>query len=304
MKSGWNNWMAAGCFLWAAIAVVAHPSSGIVVNDSGEVFFVHSGKGVGKIDARGKLVYVHETTGGHWMCLDRAGSFARAQPKFFARITPDGETPTIIFADGGAPLAVGTDGNLYFSSNWSGKEEHPPGGLTVSRVSPDGKLAHVSTELKEALAKLDEGVTGLAAGPDGLLYVASPSSIYKMKLDGVVTPLVRPAVVADCDEDLPPNWRAPGFRGLDVATNGTVFAAATGCRCVVTITSAGKVATLLKSERPWNPTGVALRGSDVYVLEWTNANGGRQDGWRPRVRKLARDGSVSLLIEIKEELSR
>src|SRR6266566_6369164 len=69
----------------------------------------------------------------------------------------------------------------------------------------------------------------------------------------------RPAAVADCNEDLPPNWRAPGFRGLDVATNGTVYAAATGCRCVVKITSAGKVTTVLKSERPWNPTGVALR---------------------------------------------
>ena len=70
------------------------------------------------------------------------------------------------------------------------------------------------------------------------------------------------------------------------------------------ITSTGQVSTVLKSERPWNPTGVALHADDIYVLEWTHANGGAGDGWRPRVRKLARDGTVSLLVEIKEEVMR
>jgi hypothetical protein len=287
-----------------ASTALAHPSSGIVVNDKGEVFFVHSGKGVAKIARDGKLTYVKQSTGGHWMCLDREGNFSRTQPKFFERITADGEKPAIIFADGGAPVAVCGDGNLYFGSNWRGGGEHPPGGLTVSRVSPRGKLTHVSTALRDTLAKADEGVTGLAAGPDDLLYVASPSSIFKVQLDGTVTPLVQPAVVKDCDEDLPPNWRAPGFRGLTVATNNIVFAAATGCRRVVRITNAGQATSVLRSEKPWNPTDVALHGADLFVLEWTNANGGANDGWRPRVRKLAHDGTISLLAEIKDDLRR
>jgi hypothetical protein len=70
--------------------VSAHPSSGIVVDDKGEVIFVHSGKGVAKIDASGKLSYIHNSRGGHWMCLDPSGSFSGTQPKFFERITPDG----------------------------------------------------------------------------------------------------------------------------------------------------------------------------------------------------------------------
>jgi sugar lactone lactonase YvrE len=293
----------------------AHPSSGIAVNDKGEVFFVHTGKGLGKVDAQGKLTYVHQSRGGHWMCLDRLGSFSRTQPKFFERVTPEGAKPVIIFADGGAPLAVCRDGNLYYGSFRAKGDEHKPGyelrvsdndhqpgGSTVSRMSPDGKLSHFTPQLEEMLKKRDEGVTGLAAGSDGALYVASPGGIFKVKMDGNVSAFAEQVTVKDCDEDLPPNWRAPGFRGLSVATNGTVFAAATGCHCVVSVMPQGEVKNILKSERPWSPTDVALHGSDAYVLEWANPNVGPDAGWRPRVRKVARDGKVTTLVTIEENL--
>ena len=46
---------------------------------------------------------------------------------------------------------------------------------------------------------------------------------------------------------------------------------------VLPVSRRQRVTTVLKSERPWNPTGVALRDGDVYVLEWTHANGGAND---------------------------
>jgi sugar lactone lactonase YvrE len=89
----------------------------------------------------------------------------------------------------------------------------------------------------------------------------------------------------------------PSLRGLAVDADGTVFAAAVGCHAVVKISPEGKVTTALKAERPWSPTGVAVHHGDVYILEYTNANGARSEGegWRPRVRKLARDGKVTVL---------
>ena len=105
-------------------------------------------------------------------------------------------------------------------------------------------------------------------------------------------------MVADCNADFPdgnPNFPHPALRGLAVDSDGTVYAAAVGCHRVVRITPDGKVEVVLKAERPWSPTGVALHGGDVYVLEYTNANGGPADGWTPRVRKLARDGRVTTL---------
>jgi len=62
-----------------------------------------------------------------------------------------------------------------------------------------------------------------------------------------------------------------------------------------------KVETVLKAERPWSPTGVAVHRGEVYVLEYTNANGSPREGWRPRVRKLGRDGKVTTLATLPPE---
>ena len=113
----------------------AHPASGIVVDPQGQVFFIYSGHGVCKIDTQGRLSYLHRSRGGHWMCLDSAGAFSNCQPKFFERITPDGVSPAIIFADGGAPLVINNDGNFYYGSNPADGGDMPPGGLSVSRMA-------------------------------------------------------------------------------------------------------------------------------------------------------------------------
>src|SRR6516225_4304632 len=93
-------------------AVSAHPSSGIVVDQKGQVFFQDIIGGViWKIDERGKLSKYADVKGGHWLALDAEGKFSRATPKYCKRITPDGAKPALIHADGGAPLVVNSDGN-------------------------------------------------------------------------------------------------------------------------------------------------------------------------------------------------
>jgi hypothetical protein len=111
-------------------------------------------------------------------------------------------------------------------------------------------------------------------------------------------------VVNDCDEDRAdhkPSNRLPYLRGLAVDAQGTVYAAATSCHLVLKIAPDGKVETVLRAERPWSPTGVAVHGGAVYVLEYTNANGGPDEGWRPRVRRLGSDGQVTTLATISRQ---
>src|SRR5262249_37185983 len=133
-----SNLAIAVQFSLATFTVLAHPGSGIVVDAGGNVYFAYFEHGVGKLDPQGKLTYVGKTHGGHWMCLDVDGSFSRTQPRHFERITPDGVKPALIYADGGSPITVLRDGNLYYVSN---DETMNPGGMQVTRQSPTGKLS-------------------------------------------------------------------------------------------------------------------------------------------------------------------
>ncbi len=119
-----------------------------------------------------------------------------------------------------------------------------------------------------------------------------------------MTMVVQHVVVKDCDADPAdhkPSNRLPYLRGLAVDAGGTVYAAATSCHRLLKITPDGKIETVLKAERPWSPTGVAVHGGDVYVLEYTNANGAAVEGWLPRVRRLGRDGKVTTLATISRQ---
>ena len=272
----------------------AHPGSGIVVDSQGQVYFDY--KGICKIDTRGKLSYIHRAQDGHWMCLDPDGSFSHAQPRYFKRISPDGVRPTIIFAGGGSPIAVQPDGDLYYVS---GVEDFNPGGLQLVRNTPQGDLSVFAPGLRQATQ--DRGITGLTAGADGNLYVACPNAVIKVKKDGTFSTLADPIHLEGCDVDYPDgntNYLLPSLRGLAADEKGTVFAAGTACHCVVRITPTGNVETILKAARPWSPTGVAGHDGAVYVLEYTHANEPRSEGWLPRVRKIARDGSVTTLVTV------
>jgi hypothetical protein len=290
-------WLAL--FLSVQFACLAHPASGIVVDPLGDVLFIYSGHGVCKLDPQGRLSYIHRAKDGHWMCLDARGSFSHSQPRYFERISHDGVIPAIIFAGGGSPIAVLPDGNLYYVS---GIEELTPGGLQLACNSPRGEISVFAPGLRKVTS--DRGITGLAARGDGNLYVACPNAVFKVARDGTYSTLVDPIHLEGCDVDYPDNNTnnlLPFLRGLAVDEKGTVFAAATACHCVLKITTAGKVDPILKAARPWSPTGIAEHDGNVYVLEYTHATEPSATGWLPRVRKIARDGSVSTLLTISSD---
>jgi hypothetical protein len=252
-----------------------------------------------KIGANGELSVFREVTDGHWLALDEQGNFARSAPRNFQRITADGVAPALIFAGGGAPLAVAADGALYYGSNETNGD---PGGLNLARVWPDGRQSLVSGRVREILHEWDDGITGVAPGPGRSVYAATWTGVMKVGLDGTATVVSHPVVVPDCDPD-PADHKAtsrlPYLRGLAVLEDGTVYAAATSCHAVVRIGPRGDVTAVLKSERPWSPTGVAARGGNLYVLEYANANGPATEGWRPRVRRIDSSGQVSTVVTVR-----
>jgi sugar lactone lactonase YvrE len=283
-------------FCLTTVTAPAHPGSGIVVDSRGRVYFSEAGDidahlpgAVWQIDTQGKLTRLHEG-GAHYLTLDAKRSFAPGDLArwFGERRTPwlqrvDTSDAALLQADG-APIAAHRDGSLYFAK----------GNLQVTRLSPDGKLAQMAPP-QEQTEKLG-GIRGLAFGPDDSLYVACPGAVLKVTTNGTVSTVAHPITVPDCDRELPPDTpegHSPYLRGLAVDAHGTVYAAATGCRAVVKITSDGQVSVISRAEAPWSPTGTAVRGEEVYVLEYQHPNSTRREEWVPRIRKVARDGKAT-----------
>jgi hypothetical protein len=88
---------------------------------------------------------------------------------------------------------------------------------------------------------------------------------------------------------------------LAVDDDNNVYVAATGSRCVLKISPAGEAAVVMRCDKPWSPTGVAVAEGAVYVLEYDDETPTEGRSWPPRVRKLSPDGDVSTLITVKRD---
>jgi len=278
----------------------AHPGSGIVVDKEGQVFFTDTGQGVWKIDRQGNLTLLPASLF-HWMAIDEDGYFAASQKNFgewFERVTPQGSKPALIISSD-FPLTINRDGNLYYAYT-------RPRSARLVRRTRDGKESVLAAD--EAFT----GIAGIAAGPDGSLYITdsirpNANAIRKITMDGKVSQFAGPEIIGlgrDRAIGPPPESEASYCRGLAVDPQGLVYVAATGSRRVLKITPQGKVSTILQAPSPWSPTGVTVFGGEVYVLEWQDASPSQTEvrrAWIPRVRKVGRDGKITILATISRE---
>jgi hypothetical protein len=282
--------------------VFPHPGTGILIDAFGNIYFIHTGVGIAKYSTDGLLTYVYKSNDGHWMCFDDADIFSMVQPVHFQRVSKDGEKPSIIYAEGGSPIVMGPDGNFFYCGGENG--DLNPGARTIVRETPQHKLSILSPQLEDTLKKLHDGITGLAADSSGL-YLACWNSLLKVDMQGKIRILAHPVIVSDCDPDPADhnetNRGIPLLRGIAVDESGTIYTAATSCHCLLRIRPNGKTETILKSERPWSPTGVTLHHGNIFVLEYTNANGPSKEGWKPRIRKIDKTGRVTLVLDLSKE---
>src|SRR5262249_39447841 len=101
--------------------------------------------------------------------------------------------------------------------------------------------------------------------------------------------------------------------GLAVDTANNLYVANYWERAVFKLSPDGIITTVVSSRWPWVPTGVAVRGSNVYVLERI-ANPYAASSiievstladrlGSPRVRKVTRDGTITTLAVVPAERS-
>jgi len=232
------------------------------------------------------------------MAIDEVGYFAESQKNFgewFERVTPQSSKPVLIMCSD-FPVTVNRDGNIYYADTRHSSAR-------IVRRTPDG------TESVLVRGEMFQDISGIAAGPDGSLYVtdasrADANAIRKITIDGTISMIASPDIIGigkDSASNPPPYTPAGYCRGLAVDSQGVVYVAATGSRRVLKITPQGEVSTILQAPSPWSPTGVAVFRGEVYVLEWRDAAPSRAEvrsDWIPRVRKVGRDGKITTLATV------
>ncbi|HEV8600510.1 MAG TPA: hypothetical protein VGQ69_14215 [Gemmatimonadales bacterium] len=263
----------------------AHPGSGIVVDRLGRVYFVDMVSGIWRLDTQGALTHFPGPAF-HWMTLDAAGLFAGVPLPSgpggdFARI---GTSPTLLLASD-FPLSLGPDGRLYFPS-----QGRTP--LRIRTVSPQGQAGFLATLPATGSRGPLRWLNGLAAAPDGSLYYTEDDAIRRIGRDGQVATVAEHIVPEGCGA------RNPLLRGLDVDSAGNVFVADAGCGNVLKVTPAGAVTILPQVPRPWFSTGVALSGNHLFVLEFENPDTDDRRAMLPRIRKIAPDGTTSVVATV------
>jgi sugar lactone lactonase YvrE len=285
---------AAVAWLVFVVAGHGHPGGGIAVDAKGRVYFTDTYKGVQLIDERGRTSLL----GGeavHWMALDESGKWADAAPPEFGRASAKGAAPAAL-TNPNSPCAVDAQGTVYFLKD------------DALYRQPVGKKAAVLVGGAEGKKKL-RLVTGLAVGPRGSVYALSVDSsdrttgtdyhaIFKVDPSGEVAAVAENFVTGKGDPLDEVRW---GYcRGLAVDESGTVYVAGTGSRAVYRIGPKGKSKVMLTADAPWSPTAVAVHNGEVYVLEYDHTPMKDRE-WEPRVRKIDKDGKVTLLAHIRRK---
>ena len=300
----WVAFLLGAVFLNATVS--AHPGSGIVVDRQGQVFFADTGVnnqlGLWKIDARGRLMR-HQGPHYHFMSIDHQAAIGAV--RLPSGVETVGKNPMLVLS-GGFPVTIGSDGALYYP------QPNPQEHVEIMRLAR-GKSATLFATLPDASEVAPDGkkivaqwIHGFAAGPDRCLYYTEQRSVRKISPDGVVSVFAGDIQVADCVRPAGSNddRLGPALRGLDVKSDGTVFVAASACSAVLSISPKAEIKIVLRASDSWSPTGVAVFGDNVYVLEYLHTDTHRREDWLPRVRRISPDGSATTLATITQELRR
>ena len=285
---------------------LAHPGWGLVIDDHRNIYFTDLER-VWKIDPEGRVSVFIKDVHTHALYLDDAGTlygehewYEQHTQTFHTRYwkaTPDGHVSDITEEEAARFFdRWDMQGNRYRLFNDREKAvvtKTTPEGET--RLLAGGPFGYVDGPGSEARFRL----FGTSVwGPDRCLYVTNGGLVRKVTPDGTVSTLVGP------DQGFPHSVQDNGrprysaLLGLAVAPDGTVFFADIDQRTVFKITPDGTLSPVLEPDTFWTPSGVTLIGNVVYVLEYrrdfaspTNRLG--KSG--PRVRKIAPDGSVTVV---------
>lgn len=282
----------------------AHEGWGIVVHRSGWIYVADIPANIiWRISRDGKVELVAAGKHSHALVLDSAGNVYGTNPHLTLpirsvwRLSLNGQLSDIIAPTENFPLGLqsfmmDSTGNLYSANARNAQTPE----LLLLRRSPDGQittLAGGTVGHRDGISSTAQftGIDGMAWGPDGSLYLTDGSYVRRVFQDGTVTTLgTAPLTERKWDEDL---------LGIAVAASGDVYVADHAGRRILRITPTGAASTVQRTGWLWTPTGIAVAGDGLYVLEHLRMPlailGDLAIGPYLRVRIISEGGSVTEL---------
>jgi sugar lactone lactonase YvrE len=288
------SWQIVLSIAVLAASALGHPGSGILVDRLGQIYFIDTGSGLWKIDARGAVSHLSPLRN-HWIAMDPSDRFTQARlPTDPGRdwvITSASSNPTMLISTD-FPLVIGVDGNLYYPS---ARETN----VRILRANATGGTSPFVTLPRSVAGAALGWINGLTTGPNGSLYYTEDNAVRRIDSRGQVTTIATVVPLANGPK-IPDVEKHPYLRGLKVDPNGVVYVADNGDARTLKITPDGKVATLVQLESPWAPTDVAIFGDVVYVLEYLHTPGDDRTEWMPRIRKITADGRSTIIMTVDQ----
>jgi sugar lactone lactonase YvrE len=233
--------------------------------------------------------------------IDARGVVTRHYP-------PQGWYQQILIGSGGDPFAVDAAGAIYCVN------EKPSDFCQILRVSPEGRVSNftggewgsVDGDRDSArLSSLHDST--MTFGPDGCLYFTERTRVRRITRVGKITTLAGAGESGYVD-DTGSKARFGFVRGLTVADDGTVVVVDASNLRIRKIAPDGTVTTVAGTGKRGGsdgkadaatfeePSGVARDDKgNLFVLEIIGRD------WRPRVRKVTPDGTVSTLAVVTGE---
>lgn len=299
--------------LIASSAAMGHPGDGIAVAGDGTVYFSDVVRNViWKADARGELSAFARGLHSHSIAMDKDGNVwaehlrstgeaghIRGWERTLLRIAPTGERsivlgPTFGTHDfGGSPFTCDADGAVVSLT------QRPFGPYSLRRVTSKGTpepLADEHEDPIEGVVSLRGTIGGICAWPAGGYMITQGMAVLRMHDQSRAT-LIASLAARPLPADAT-STRVHALWGVAADEKGTfIYVTDWDARTVHKIGERGAVSEFARSPAPWSPTGVAVQGEKVYVLEHGLEN---DHNLGPRVRVIDANGGGDRVIATVE----
>lgn len=288
--------LLAAFALLATTQAAAHPPRGIAVAEDGRVYFSDLER-IWSIAPNGRMAVIRPSVGGHTheLFLDAGGHlwgedsfYDPAAQRYRAglwMIAPDGSFSYTYGPTGRPAFGAGVFRDRFGCTFRA--EETRARALLLHRLCPGGRPELLSDPAAARRAEppvLLSNIGGAAFGPDGSFF---------FRLRGIVQRLRAGDRLATAASGF-----APENFGIAVDESGALYVVEHANRRIVRVGTDGRRSVPISAEAPWAPSGVAIRGGALYVLEVKDYAAGQPI--RFRVRQLTPGGRIRLLGAVSE----